>query len=129
MRISNKPLVLLLVVLCGCQPQTAAQSPIAPALMEQPAASATAAKTGADALQLAEENGCFACHAIGHKIIGPSFKEVAAKYRSDPDAEAMLMARIGQGGSGVWGVMTMPPNPRISAADRRILANLVLSSK
>lgn len=132
MYISNKPLVLLLVVLCGCQPETSAQSPVAPPLTEQaeqPAASGTAAITEADAMQLAKENNCFACHALDHKIIGPSFKEVAAKYRSDSGAEAMLMAKIAQGGSGVWGVMAMPPSPKISEADRRILANFVLSSK
>lgn len=150
MYISNKPLVLLLVVLCGCQPETSAQSPVAPALTEQaeqPAASGTAAKTDpapavtevkpeemppiteADAMQLAKKNNCFACHAVDKKVVGPSFKDVAVKYRSDPDAGAMLMAKIAKGGSGVWGVMVMPPSPKISEADRRTLANFVLSSK
>ncbi|MBI1888216.1 MAG: cytochrome C biogenesis protein CcsA [Nitrosomonadales bacterium] len=83
----------------------------------------------ADAMQLAKKNNCFACHTIDKKMVGPSFKDIAAKYRSDPGAEALLMDRIAKGGSGVWGVMVMPPNPKTSEADRRILAKLVLSSK
>ncbi|HUW25947.1 MAG TPA: c-type cytochrome [Gallionella sp.] len=83
----------------------------------------------ADAMQLAKKNNCFACHAVGKKVVGPSFKDIAAKYRNDPGAEAMLMGKIAKGGSGVWGVMVMPPSPKISETDRRILAKLVLSSK
>lgn len=83
----------------------------------------------ADAMQLAKKNNCFACHAVGKKVVGPAFKDVAAKYRNDPGAEAMLMNKIAKGGSGVWGAMVMPPHPKISEADRRILAKLVLSSQ
>lgn len=170
MRTSSKLLVLSLVVLYGCQPETPAQQPVAPAPAEQvmqPAASETAAEeempqptpaqavdapaaetasapavaevkpeapstpavSEADAMQLAKKNNCFACHTIDKKMVGPSFKDIAAKYRSDPGAEALLMDRIAKGGSGVWGVMVMPPNPKTSEADRRILAKLVLSSK
>src|SRR3989338_3944266 len=152
MRTSNKLLVLSLVALYGCQPETPAQPPVAPAPAEQvmqPAASETAAETDsapvaaetepeappapavseADAMQLAKNNNCFACHAVGKKVVGPSFRDIAAKYRSDPGAEALLMDRIAKGGSGVWGVMVMPPSPKVSEADRRILAKLVLSSK
>jgi len=179
MRTSSKLLVLSLVVLYGCQPETPAQPPVAPAPAEQvmqPAASETAAEEEmpqptvaetlaqptpaqavdapaaetdlapvvaetkpeappapavpeADAMQLAKKNNCFACHAVGKKVVGPSFRDIAAKYRSDLGAEALLMDRIAKGGSGVWGVMVMPPSPKVSEADRRILAKLVLSSK
>ena len=162
MRTSNKLLVLSLVVLYGCQPETPAQPPVAPATAEQvmqPAATETTAEeempqptvaetpeqpalvvaevkpeemppvSEADAMQLAKKNNCFACHAVGKKVVGPSFKDIAAKYRSDPGAEALMMERIAKGGSGVWGAMVMPPNPKTSEADRRILAKLVLSSK
>lgn len=174
MRTSSKLLVLSLVVLYGCQPETPAQPPVAPAPAEQamqPAASETAteeemlqptvaetpaqavdapaaetdlapvvaetkpeappapAVSEADAMQLAKKNNCFACHAVGKKVVGPSFRDIAAKYRSDPGAEALLMDRIAKGGSGVWGVMVMPPSPKVSEADRRILAKFVLSSK
>lgn len=162
MHTSNKLLILSLVVLYGCQPETPAQPPVASAPMEQavqPAASETAAEeekvsptvvetperpapivaevkpeemppvSEADAMQLAKKNNCFACHAVGKKVVGPSFKDIAGKYRSDPGAEALIMDRIAKGGSGVWGIMVMPPSPKISEADRRILAKLVLSSK
>lgn len=162
MHTSNKLLILSLVVLYGCQPETPAQQPVASAPMEQavqPATSETAAEedkasptvaetpeqsapivaevkpeemppvSEADAMQLAKKNNCFACHAVGKKVVGPSFKDIAGKYRSDPGAEALIMDRIAKGGSGVWGVMVMPPSPKISEADRRILAKLVLSSK
>lgn len=83
----------------------------------------------ADAMQLAKKNNCFACHAVGKKVVGPSFKDIAAKYRNNPDAETVMMERIAKGGSGVWGAMVMPPSPKVGEADRRILAKLVLSSK
>lgn len=153
MRTSSQLLVLSLIVLYGCQPETPAQQPVAPASVEQavqPAASEMAAAEAnpapavaevksvappepvvseADAMQLAKKNNCFACHTVGKKVVGPSFKDIAAKYRSDPGAEALIMDRIAKGGSGVWGVMVMPPSPKVSEADRRILAKLVLSAK
>ena len=83
----------------------------------------------ADALQLAKKNNCFACHAVDKKVVGPSFKDVAAKYRGDAGAEARLMNKIAKGGSGVWGAMMMPASPQVSEADRKILARFVLSLK
>lgn len=107
-----------------------AETDPAPAVAEvKPETPPAPAVYEADAMQLAKKNNCFACHTIGKKMVGPSFRDIAAKYRSDPGAEALLMDRIAKGGSGVWGVMVMPPNPKTSEADRRILAKLVLSSK
>ena len=83
----------------------------------------------ADATQLAKKNNCFACHAIEKKVIGPAFRDVAAKYRGDSGAEARLSDKIAKGGSGVWGAMVMPPSPQVSEADRKILARFVLSLK
>lgn len=83
----------------------------------------------ADALQLAKKNNCLACHAIDKKVVGPAWKDVAAKYRGDAGAEARLADKIAKGGSGVWGAMMMPPSPQISEADRKILARFVLSLK
>jgi len=109
-----------------------------PAVAEKPApAPATAAPVAkvepavseADALQLVKKNNCFACHAVDKKVVGPSFKDVAAKYRGDAEAEARLMNKIAKGGGGVWGAMAMPANPKISEADRRVLAKYVLSLK
>jgi len=115
-----------------------AQEGTTPAVKAEPASVAVETKpetksgpavAEADALQLAKKNNCFACHAIDKKSVGPSFKDVAAKYRGDAGAEARLADKIAKGGSGVWGVMAMPANPKISEADRKILAGYVLSLK
>jgi cytochrome c len=83
----------------------------------------------ADAMQLARKNNCLACHAVEKKVVGPSFKDVAAKYRGDAGAEARLADKIAKGGSGVWGAMAMPPSPQIGETDRKTLAKFVLSLK
>ncbi len=83
----------------------------------------------ADALGLAKKNGCLVCHAVDKKVVGPAWKDVAAKYRGDAGAEARLMDKIAKGGSGVWGSIAMPPNPKLSEADRQALAKFVLSLK
>lgn len=198
MRTRNLLLASLLVALYGCQPETPAQQPAAPAaepaavpapaepaapaammpapvpvqtaepapaakpapaVPEKPAAvkketaaapalagvalpakadpapaaeakpETKAAMSEADALGLAKKNGCLVCHAVGKKIVGPAWKDVAAKYRGDAGAEARLMDKIAKGGSGVWGSIAMPPNPKLSEADRRALAKFVLSLK
>ncbi|HCI13949.1 MAG TPA: cytochrome C biogenesis protein CcsA [Gallionellaceae bacterium] len=82
-----------------------------------------------DALPLAKKSGCLVCHAIDKKVVGPAWKDVAAKYRGDAGAEARMMDKIAKGGSGVWGAIMMPANPKISEADRRALARFVLSLK
>ncbi|MDP1594944.1 MAG: hypothetical protein Q8L80_11975 [Gallionella sp.] len=83
----------------------------------------------ADALALAKKNNCLACHAIDRKMVGPAWKDVAAKYRGDAGAEAHLANKIAKGGSGVWGSMAMPGNSKISEADRTTLAKFVLNLK
>ncbi len=52
---------------------------------------------------LAQKSGCLACHSVQNKVVGPSYKEVAAKYKNDKGAEAKLIAKVKAGGSGVWG--------------------------
>jgi cytochrome c len=64
----------------------------------------------ADASALAQKGGCMACHGIDKKILGPAFKDVAAKYKGQKDAEEMLVKKVKAGGSGVWGPMPMPAN-------------------
>lgn len=95
----------------------------------KPAMKAEPAVSEADALQLAKKSNCLACHAIDKKVVGPAWKDVAAKYRGDAGAEARMMDKIANGGSGVWGVMVMPPSPQVSEADRKTLARFVLSLK
>ncbi|MDO8463654.1 MAG: c-type cytochrome [Gallionella sp.] len=116
-------------------PQTAAEKPApaqevaAPVMKVEPEAKPGPVVSEADAMQLAKKNNCLACHATDKKVIGPSFKDVAAKYRGDAGAEARLTDKIAKGGSGAWGAMAMPPSPQVSEADRKTLARFVLSLK
>ena len=77
---------------------------------------------------LAQKDGCFACHTVDKKVIGPAYKEVAAKYKGDKSAEAKLIAKVKAGGKGVWGELPMPANsPRVSDADIKVLVQWILS--
>ena len=76
---------------------------------------------------LAKSKNCMACHAIGSKLVGPAYKDVAAKYAGQKDAEAKLAAKIIKGGAGVWGPVPMPANPQVSEAEARSLAKWVLA--
>jgi cytochrome c len=88
-----------------------------------------AAHAAADATELAQKNGCLACHTVDKKVVGPAFKDVAKKYKGTKDAEAMLVKKIKDGSSGVWGPIPMPANtPRVSDADIKTLAAWVLSN-
>ncbi len=75
------------------------------------------------------KSNCVACHQIDKRKYGPPLKEVAAKYANDSDAAKKLAKKIKTGGSGVWGVDVMPPQPQLSNADALILAKYVLSLK
>ena len=63
-----------------------------------------------DAKALAQKSGCLACHSVDAKILGPAYKDVAAKYKGDKAAEAKLVEKVKKGGSGTWGPMPMPSN-------------------
>lgn len=78
---------------------------------------------------LAQKSGCIACHNVEKKIIGPSYKEVAAKYKTDKDAVTKLAAKVKAGGSGVWGQIPMPPNAQVSDADINTIVAWILSLK
>jgi cytochrome c len=75
--------------------------------------------------------GCLACHSDEKKIVGPSYKDVAAKYKGKPDAVALLMEKVRKGGSGVWGPVPMSPNPpsKISDADLKAAVEYILALK
>jgi cytochrome c len=81
-----------------------------------------------DAAALAKAKNCMACHAIDKKLVGPAYKDVAAKYRGDAKAPAVLAAKIKAGGKGVWGEIPMPPN-NVTEAEAKELATWVLSQK
>jgi len=78
---------------------------------------------------LAKKHNCLACHAVDKKVVGPAYKDVAAKYRSDKGAEAKLIDKVKKGGSGVWGQIPMPPNSAVPDADVKKLVDWILSLK
>jgi cytochrome c len=78
---------------------------------------------------LAQKNGCFACHALGQKVLGPAYKDVAAKYAKDPAALARLSAKVKHGGGGVWGPMAMPGQPQLKDDEIKTLVEWILSLK
>ena len=77
--------------------------------------------------ELATKSGCMTCHKVDTKVLGPSFKEIAAKYKGDSGAEAALIEKVSKGGTGTWGQVPMPPNsPRVSDADIKTLVQWIL---
>jgi cytochrome c len=78
--------------------------------------------------ELAKKYACFACHTVDKKMVGPSYKDVAAKYRSDPGA-ARLADKVKNGSQGVWGNVPMPPNTTVPDADVTALVKWILSQK
>jgi cytochrome c len=78
---------------------------------------------------LAKKHNCLACHATDKKLVGPSYKDVAAKYAKDPSAEAKLVDKVKKGGQGVWGQIPMPPNAQVPDADVQALVKWILSQK
>ena len=77
---------------------------------------------------LAKSKNCMACHAIDKKLVGPAYKDVAAKYKGDAKAPAMLAEKIKAGGKGVWGQIPMPPN-NVTPEEANKLAAWVLAQK
>jgi cytochrome c len=78
---------------------------------------------------LLKKSGCTACHAVDKKVVGPSYKDVAAKYRTDKGAPAKLAEKVKKGGSGAWGPVPMPPNAAVSDADIKTLVAYILALK
>jgi cytochrome c len=92
------------------------------------ALAATGAAQAQDASKLAAEKGCLGCHQVDKKLVGPAYKDVAAKYKGDKTAEAKLVKKVIAGGSGVWGQVPMPPN-NVTEKDATTLVKWVLSQK
>jgi cytochrome c len=76
---------------------------------------------------LAKKHNCLACHTVDKKMVGPSYKEVAAKYRADKDALTKLAAKIKNGSQGVWGNVPMPPNATVPDPDVNALVQWILT--
>ena len=78
-------------------------------------------------LQLATKSACTACHAVDKKLVGPSYQEVAAKYKGNAKAEALLIEKVKKGGVGTWGQVPMPPNANVKDADVATLVKWILA--
>ncbi len=77
-------------------------------------------------LATAEKNACLNCHAMDKKLVGPAFKDIAAKYKTRGDAEAYLTQKITQGSSGVWGAVPMPGMPQVPASEVKTMVGWIL---
>jgi cytochrome c len=90
---------------------------------------ASGAAFAADAQELLKEKNCLSCHQLDNKLVGPAYKDVAAKYKARKDAEAYLAKKIREGSTGVWGPIPMPPNGTVSDDEAKTLAKYVLTVK
>jgi len=93
------------------------------------AASALASNAAMANADLAKSKNCMACHAVANKVVGPSFKDVAAKYAGQKDAEDKLVQKVIKGGGGVWGPVPMPANPQVSEAEAQTLVKWIMAQK
>ena len=100
---------------------------------DEPAATTPQPEGGAEAagaddpLALATSSGCLGCHQVDTKLVGPSYKEVAEKYKGDAGAFDMLVDKVMNGGSGTWGQVPMPPNAHVGEEKIRTIVTWVLS--
>lgn len=77
---------------------------------------------------LAQKSGCLACHGVDKKILGPGFKDIAAKYKGDKSAEGKLVTKVKKGGSGVWGPIPMPANsPNVKDGDIKSIVKWIMT--
>ena len=92
------------------------------------ATAASGSALAADPAAAAQKAGCMACHAMDKKMVGPAFKDIAAKYKGQGDAVAKLSDKVRKGGAGVWGPIPMPPNPadKISDGDLKDVVGWIL---
>lgn len=79
--------------------------------------------------ELHKKYSCTACHQDATKLVGPSYKEVAAKYKTDKDAVKKLSEKVRKGGMGVWGQVPMPPHPAPTDAELKAMIESVLKTK
>jgi len=98
---------------------------LASSIVSTAAFAAEPAADGAEALL--KKHACFACHSPTTKLVGPAYKDVAAKYRDQTDAENLLVKKVKEGGTGVWGQVPMPPNAKVPDADLEAMVKWILA--
>ncbi len=92
-------------------------------------ASADSGKNPADGPGIATKYGCLVCHNVSAKVIGPAYRDIAAKYKTDAEARSKIAEQVRKGGSGKWGPVLMPPFPQVSEGETAILAQWILGLK
>lgn len=100
-----------------------------PILVACAALAAAGVTQAQNADELLKKHACIACHAIDKKLVGPAYAEVAAKYKGDAKAAAMLMDKVKKGSVGTWGQVPMPPNAAVPDADIKTMVTYVLGLK
>jgi len=108
-------------------PNPAGAAPPAPA--PAPAAKAGAPLDLSSGQAMMQKDGCAACHSVDKAVVGPAYRQVAAKYRGDKTAAGKLEHKVKTGGSGVWGPVPMPPNSAVPDADIKALVSWILTLK
>ena len=88
---------------------------------------AWAGSSAAAGYEIAKQNACLGCHTVDRKLVGPAFRDIAAKYKGDAGAQGRLEKKVREGGAGVWGVIPMPSHPRMSDGDIRTVVAWVLA--
>jgi S-disulfanyl-L-cysteine oxidoreductase SoxD len=127
MRIDGKPDTHNVACMHDCAVDTTVRSELPKQAKTLLAAKPERSAPPAGGYQLAKASGCTACHDPTHKLVGPAFRDVAARYKSDPGAELRLATKVKQGGSGVWGETAMPPQTQVSAASLKSLMEWILA--
>lgn len=101
-----------------------------PAPPPDPAAASYGMGGGQDpAHRLLNANACTACHTLDKRVVGPSFKEISAKYAGDGDAAGKLVRKVREGGAGNWGSVPMPPHPQLNDADLNQMVGWILQQR
>jgi cytochrome c len=100
---------------------------VAGAMLALAPMAATAAVDAAQAEALAKKYNCLQCHTADKKILGPAYKDVAAKYKGNKDAQALLVKNVKAGSKGTWGPVPMPPNDKLSDAEVATLVEWILA--
>lgn len=112
----------------GADTTRPAPAALAPVRVAAAAPAAAPVRGGAaDVQKLLGQNGCVACHGVSNKIVGPAFRDVAAKYKDRDDRAAYLAGKIRSGGSGVWGTIPMPPQAQLKEAEAQAIAQWLAS--
>ncbi len=117
---------VVLAVLCSALLLACSEENNTPAKTDSSSAIVPASTDQQSMPAVALKNSCDACHAINTKKVGPAWMDVSKKYKSNPDAEALLIAKVRKGGAGVWGKMPMPPNVTPSEAEIKELVEYIL---